>query len=100
MNQFQIIASIVMLIIIFLVLYPSLFAKKDDEKQRLSPEERLFLYEEASDAEFEQTMPFDVTEAIRSGNKILAIKRYREQFGTSLRVSKDAVDRMGKAMKK
>jgi ribosomal protein L7/L12 len=99
-NQFQIIASIVMLIIIFMVLMPKLFAKKDDEKQRLSQEERDFLYEEASDAEFEQTMPFDVIDAIRSNNKILAIKHYRDQFGTSLSESKDAVERMAKAMKK
>ncbi len=100
MNQFQIIASIVMLIIIFLALAPKIFPKKGDNQQHLSPEERAFLYTETSDAEFKQTMPFDVTQAIRSGNKILAIKHYRDQFGSSLKDSKEAVERMAKAMKK
>ncbi len=100
MDQFQIIASIVMLIIIFMAFGPKMFAKKDDNQQHLSAEERAFLYTETSDAEFEQTMPFDVIQAIRSGNKIQAIKHYRDQFGTSLKESKDAVERMAKAMKR
>jgi|GEM_PF-2657868 len=100
MDQFQIIASIVMLIIIFMALGPKLFAKKDGNQQHLSAEERAFLFTETSDAEFQQTMPFDVIEAIKTGNKILAIKHYRNQFGTSLRESKDAVERMAKAMKR
>ncbi len=100
MNQFQIIASTVMLVIIFLAFAPRILAKKSQREQRLSAEEKAFLYTETSDAEFAQTMPFDVIDAIRSGNKLLAIKHYRDQFGVSLKDSKDAVERMAKAMKK
>ncbi len=100
MSQFQIIASIIMIIIILLVLWSSFVSQKDDNQHRLSAEEKAFLYSETSDAEFAQTMPFDVTEAIKSGNKILAIKHYRTQFGTSLKESKEAVERMAKVMKK
>ena len=100
MDQFQIIASIVMLVIIFMAFAPKIFKQKDDNQQHLSAEEKAFLYTEKSDAEFLQTMPFDVTDAIKSGNKILAIKHYRDQFGTSLRASKEAVERMAKGMKK
>jgi len=99
MSQFQIIALTVMLIILFLAFAPKLFGKKGDNQQHLSAEEKAFLYTETSDAEFEQTMPFDVVDAIRSGNKILAIKHYRDQFGTSLKESKEAVERMIRAMK-
>jgi ribosomal protein L7/L12 len=100
MDQFQIIVSVILLVIIFLAFAPKLFSGKEDNQQHLSAEEKAFLYTETSDAEFEQTMPFDVTEAIRSGNKIQAIKHYRDQFGTSLKESKEAVERMAKAMKK
>ncbi len=100
MDQFQIIVSVILLVIIFMAFTPKFLTKKDDGKQHLSPEERAFLYEEPSDAEFEQTMPFDVTEAIKSGNKIQAIKHYRDQFGTSLKESKEAVERMAKTLKK
>lgn len=100
MSQFQVIASTVMLVILFMALAPKIFAKKGDGEQHLSAEEKAFLYSETSDAEFEQTMPFDVTDAIRAGNKILAIKNYRDQFGTSLKESKEAVERMAKSMKK
>ena len=100
MDQFQIIISVILLIIIFMAFAPKLFTDKKDNQQHLSAEEKAFLYTETSDAEFEQTMPFDVTQAIRSGNKILAIKHYRDQFGTSLKESKEAVERMAKAMKK
>ena len=44
--------------------------------------------------------PFsDVEELIISGRKINAIKLYREQTGTSLVASKDAVDAMETQMK-
>lgn len=89
-----------MLVIIFMAFAPKVFAKKDDNQQHLSAEERAFLFTETSDAEFQQTMPFDVIDAIKSGNKIQAIKHHRDQFGTSLKTSKEAVDRMAKAMKR
>ena len=37
----------------------------------------------------------EVLELVRSGNKIGAIKRYREETGLGLREAKDAVDRLG-----
>lgn len=99
MDQFQIIASVVMLVIIFLAFAPKLSGDKGDRQQKMSAEEKAFLFTETTDAEFEQTMPFDVVQAIRAGNKIQAIKHYRDQFGTSLKESKDAVERMAKSMK-
>jgi len=40
-------------------------------------------------------MPADIVELARSGNKIEAIKRYRELTGVGLREAKDAIDALG-----
>jgi hypothetical protein len=36
-----------------------------------------------------------VLDLVRSGNKIGAIKQYREETGTGLKEAKDAIDRLG-----
>jgi ribosomal protein L7/L12 len=36
-----------------------------------------------------------VLDLVRSGNKISAIKQYREETGMGLREAKDAIDRLG-----
>jgi ribosomal protein L7/L12 len=48
-------------------------------------------------AEFEPPEPPEpqaIREALMSGNKILAIKLYREHYGVGLKEAKDAVDAM------
>ena len=114
MSQFQIIASTMMLIIIFWVSMSKLFAKKQDE-EGLSDEEKAILYPktndsmtehkmtedfDSQDAAFEQIMPFDVIDAIKSGNKLLAIKLYRDQFSANLKDSKEAVERMAQSIQR
>ena len=112
MSQFQIIASVIMLIIIFLTLTTKLFAKKDNQVEGLSPEEKAFLFPDKNDlnepefkqtefsktatddAEFEGIIPFDIIEAIKTGQKLLAVKLYRKQFGTDLKTSIAAVEGM------
>jgi hypothetical protein len=42
-----------------------------------------------------QSLPADVLEALRRGNKIEAIKRLREQTGLGLKEAKDAVEASG-----
>lgn len=40
-------------------------------------------------------MPADIVELVRRGDKIEAIKRYREITGVGLREAKDAIDAIG-----
>ncbi len=105
MDQFQIIVSIVMLIIIVWVSISKIFANKDDEIDGLSPQEMAILFPETSESntdhskasdtsydEFEDNLPFDVIDAFKTGQKLLAVKLYRQQFGTGLKESIAAVE--------
>jgi len=40
-------------------------------------------------------IPADIVDLVRAGNKIEAIKRYRELTGVGLKEAKDAIDEMG-----
>jgi len=90
--------------------------RKQDDHQGLSDAEKAFLFpnngdskfgqseavndNDFTDAEFEQTMPFDVIDAIKSGNKLLAIKLYRDQFSANLKDFKKAVECMAQSMQR
>ena len=40
-------------------------------------------------------IPADIVDLVRAGNKIEAIKRYRELTGVGLKEAKDAIDEIG-----
>ena len=92
MNEFQALATTIMLSILALLILPKIFTRKTPD-EHLSAEEKAMLYPQVSDAEFSQTMPFDVVNAINAKQKIQAIKLYKQQFGCSLKDAKNAVER-------
>ncbi len=99
MNEFQTIVSVVIGMVLVWAFLGRLQHKKAANDQRLTPEERAFLHPQHSDAAFEQTMPFDVIDAIKNGRTIEAIKLYRAQFNCGLKEAKEAIERLQSGIK-
>ncbi len=99
MNEVQTIVLVLIGVVLALVILGGLQRQKSAREQRYTPEERAFLNPQHSDAAFEQTMPFDVVEAIKNGRTLEAIKLYRTQFNCDLKEAKEAIERLQSTLK-
>ncbi len=92
MSEFQTITSILMALVIGFVIGRGGRKSHERDSQYITQEEEALLSQSLEDYNPMKDVHWDVLAAIKSGQKLQAIKLYREHHSAGLKEAKDAVE--------
>jgi len=97
MNELQTIITVAMALVIGFIFGRSSKRSNDFRNEYITEEEQARLSPKTQYQK--KNIPWDVLEAIKSGSKINAVKKYRAHFDCSLKEAKEAVETLKQQLK-